>query len=92
MPEGRVVILGFNAVYQSEAIQEALTDWTDMTGLLALPAMTRVVIGMSDFLVGYWWAVIAAAFGTRRLILRPFETLVAQANGNYAMFRPKRAE
>lgn len=30
------VILGFNAVYQSEAIQEALTDWTDMTGLLVL--------------------------------------------------------
>jgi hypothetical protein len=30
------VILGFNAVYQSEAIQEALSDWTDVTGLLVL--------------------------------------------------------
>lgn len=30
---------------------------------LALPLPTRVVIGMSKFLTGYWWAVIAIAFG-----------------------------
>ena len=30
------VILGFNAVYQSDAIQEALADWTDVTGLVVL--------------------------------------------------------
>jgi hypothetical protein len=30
------VILGFNAVYQSEMIQEALTDWLPETGLLVL--------------------------------------------------------
>jgi hypothetical protein len=30
------VVLGFNAVYQSEAIQEALTDWLPETGLVVL--------------------------------------------------------
>ena len=29
---------------------------------LALPLPTRVVIGMSKFLTGYWWAVIAGGF------------------------------
>jgi type IV pilus assembly protein PilC len=29
---------------------------------LALPLPTRVVIGMSKFLTGYWWAVLAAGF------------------------------
>ena len=28
---------------------------------LELPLPTRVVIGMSDFLIGYWWAILAAA-------------------------------
>ena len=27
---------------------------------LELPLPTRVVIGMSDFLIGYWWAILAA--------------------------------
>jgi type IV pilus assembly protein PilC len=30
---------------------------------LALPLPTRVVIGASKFLTGYWWAVLAAGFG-----------------------------
>jgi hypothetical protein len=30
------VVLGFNAVYQSEAIQDALTDWLPETGLVVL--------------------------------------------------------
>jgi type IV pilus assembly protein PilC len=30
---------------------------------LALPLPTRVVIAMSKFLTGYWWAVLAAGFG-----------------------------
>jgi len=30
---------------------------------LALPLPTRVVIAMSKFLTGYWWAVIAIGFG-----------------------------
>jgi type IV pilus assembly protein PilC len=29
---------------------------------LALPLPTRIVIGMSGFLTGYWWAVLAAGF------------------------------
>jgi type IV pilus assembly protein PilC len=41
---------------------------------LALPAMTRVVIGMSDFLVGYWWAVIATAFGGVFLLKKYYAT------------------
>jgi type IV pilus assembly protein PilC len=31
---------------------------------MALPLPTRVVIGMSKFLKGYWWAVIAGIAGT----------------------------
>jgi type IV pilus assembly protein PilC len=30
---------------------------------MALPLPTRIVIGASKFLTGYWWAVIAAVFG-----------------------------
>jgi type IV pilus assembly protein PilC len=30
---------------------------------LELPLPTRVVIGMSDFLIGYWWAILGAAGG-----------------------------
>jgi type IV pilus assembly protein PilC len=30
---------------------------------LELPLPTRVVIAMSDFLIGYWWAILAAAGG-----------------------------
>ena len=41
---------------------------------LALPAMTRIVIGMSDFLVGYWWAVIATAFGGVFLLKKYYAT------------------
>src|SRR5688500_7390191 len=41
---------------------------------LALPAMTRIVIGMSDFLVGYWWAVIATAVGGVFLLKKYYAT------------------
>ena len=41
---------------------------------LALPAMTRIVIGMSDFLVGYWWAVIASAVGAVFLLKKYYAT------------------
>ena len=30
---------------------------------LELPLPTRVVIGMSDFLIGYWWAILGAVGG-----------------------------
>jgi type IV pilus assembly protein PilC len=30
---------------------------------LQLPLPTRIVIGMSNFLIGYWWAIIAAVGG-----------------------------
>src|SRR5687767_13783810 len=41
---------------------------------LALPAMTRIVIGMSDFLVGYWWAVIAGAVGLVFMLKKYYAT------------------
>ena len=41
---------------------------------LALPAMTRVVIGMSDFLLNYWWAVIAGAVGFVFLLKKYYAT------------------
>ena len=41
---------------------------------LALPAMTRIVIGMSDFLVGYWWAVIAGAVASVYMIKKYYGT------------------
>ena len=34
---------------------------------MELPLPTRIVIGVSDFLIGYWWAMLA---GRRRLRLR----------------------
>jgi type IV pilus assembly protein PilC len=37
---------------------------------MALPLPTRVVIGASDFLRGYWWAVIAAITGGVFLLRR----------------------
>jgi type IV pilus assembly protein PilC len=42
---------------------------------MALPLPTRIVIGASKFLTGYWWAVIAAVFalvtGTKRYYATP---------------------
>jgi type IV pilus assembly protein PilC len=33
------------------------------TAGVALPLPTRIVMGLSDFLLGYWWAVLAALVG-----------------------------
>jgi type IV pilus assembly protein PilC len=41
---------------------------------LALPLPTRVVIGMSKFLQGYWWLVIAAVFGLVYLLKKYYAT------------------
>ena len=45
---------------------------------LALPLPTRIVIGMSKFLKGYWWAVGA---GHRRVGLLAFKKYYATSNG-----------
>ena len=41
---------------------------------MALPLPTRVVIGASDFLRGYWWAVIAASAGGAFMFKRYYAT------------------
>src|SRR5829696_3641999 len=41
---------------------------------LQLPLPTRIVIGMSNFLIGYWWAVIAAAVGGAVSLKRYYAT------------------
>jgi type IV pilus assembly protein PilC len=41
---------------------------------LTLPLPTRIVIGMSNFLIGYWWAVIAAAVGGAVSLKRYYAT------------------
>src|ERR671929_1286325 len=41
---------------------------------LALPLPTRIVIGASKFLTGYWWAVIAAIWGLVVLLKRYYAT------------------
>jgi type IV pilus assembly protein PilC len=41
---------------------------------LELPLPTRVVIGLSNFLTSYWWAILAAIGGTIFLIRRYYAT------------------
>src|SRR5687767_9432075 len=40
---------------------------------LALPMPTRIVIGMSRFLTGYWWAVLATILGGGFMLKRYYE-------------------
>lgn len=41
---------------------------------MELPLPTRVVIGLSEFLIGYWWAIIAAVAGVVFLIRQYYAT------------------
>jgi type IV pilus assembly protein PilC len=41
---------------------------------MALPLPTRVVIGASRFLKGYWWAVLAILFGLATMLKRYYAT------------------
>jgi type IV pilus assembly protein PilC len=41
---------------------------------MELPLPTRVVIGMSEFLIGYWWAILAAIAGAVFLIRQYYAT------------------
>ena len=41
---------------------------------MELPLPTRVVIGLSEFLIGYWWAIIAAVAGAVFLIRQYYAT------------------
>ena len=46
--------------------------FTDFGGQLPLP--TQIVMGLSDFLRGYWWAIAAAVVGTVVAIQRYYKT------------------
>jgi general secretion pathway protein F len=43
----------------------------------ALPPLTRLVLGMSDFIQGWWWAIILAVFG----IIYGFRRYIRTKNG-----------
>jgi type IV pilus assembly protein PilC len=50
---------------------------------LALPLPTRIVIALSEFLQGYWWALIIAGF----VGFRSFKSYYATANGQLVIDR-----
>ena len=54
---------------------------------LALPLPTRVVIGMSRFLTGYWWAVIASLLGAGFVTKRYYATASGKLNIDRMMLR-----
>ncbi len=47
---------------------------------LALPLPTRIVIGMSDLLKGYWWLLGGAGFGAYTAITRYYKTPAGKLN------------
>jgi type IV pilus assembly protein PilC len=47
---------------------------------MELPLPTRVVIGMSEFLIGYWWAILAAVGGGVFLLRQYYATPVGRLN------------
>jgi type IV pilus assembly protein PilC len=54
---------------------------------LALPAPTRIVIAMSRFLKGYWWAVILGAVAGAFLLRRYYSTPSGKLNIDRALLR-----
>jgi type IV pilus assembly protein PilC len=54
---------------------------------LALPLPTRIVIGMSRFLQGYWWAVLASMLGGGFIFKRYYATAGGKLNIDRMMLR-----
>jgi type IV pilus assembly protein PilC len=54
---------------------------------LALPLPTRIVIGMSRFLQGYWWAVLASMLGGGFIFKRYYATQGGKLNIDRIMLR-----
>jgi type IV pilus assembly protein PilC len=54
---------------------------------LALPMPTRIVIGMSRFLTGYWWAVLATLIGTGFMTKRYYATSNGKLNIDRMMLK-----
>jgi general secretion pathway protein F len=56
-----LISLGVVAVLVAYVVPKVVTVF-ESTGQ-TLPLLTRILIGVSDFLVGYWWLLLAAAAG-----------------------------
>ncbi len=54
---------------------------------LELPLPTRVVIGMSNILIGFWWAIIGVIAGAVFALKRYYATSVGQKNIDSLMLR-----
>ncbi len=54
---------------------------------LALPLPTRIVIGLSKFLKGYWWAIGAGLFGATVLFRRYYKTPSGKLTVDKAMLK-----
>ncbi|MEO8226376.1 MAG: type II secretion system F family protein, partial [Gemmatimonadota bacterium] len=54
---------------------------------LELPLPTRVVIGMSNILIGFWWAIIGVIAGAVFVLKRYYATSVGQKNIDSLMLR-----
>jgi len=54
---------------------------------LELPLPTRVVIGMSNFLIGYWWAILAAIGGIIFAIRSYYNTATGRLQIDGALLR-----
>src|SRR5215208_4590581 len=79
------VIMGVAAIAISVLLIFVIPVSENMFGSvgLALPMPTRVVIGMSKFLTGYWWAVMAAMAGGAYMLKNYYAT----SNGRLAIDR-----
>src|SRR5215218_9980216 len=76
------VIMGVAAIAISVLLIFVIPVFENMFGSvgLALPMPTRVVIGMSKFLTGYWWAVAGGTFGAVTLLKHYYKTSSGQLN------------
>lgn len=52
---------------------------------VALPPLTQLLIAISDFVVNYWWAIVAAAV----LAIYAFRSWIGTRNGRYAWDKNK---
>lgn len=70
------VILSVAAIAVSVLLIFVIPIFQNMFGSvgLKLPLPTRIVIGMSSFLKGYWWALIAGAYGGKVMLSKYYAT------------------
>jgi type IV pilus assembly protein PilC len=70
------VILSVAAIAVSVLLIFVIPIFQNMFGSvgLKLPLPTRIVIGMSAFLKGYWWALIAGGYGGKVMLSKYYAT------------------